>query len=174
MFRYAWLLPVTFATGCASMQEKFCNLIEPDSYLLVSVAGCETMQVSFDYDAETDFSALKSYDWSAAQDTRSDDHRIQGDSRLDEWVTNAVGAKLAEQGFRLDGAAPDFLASYAVPVEMRGTLSLTFVAAESRQLIWRGTSNDEAHPARNPDAWEKRVRTAVDMLLGQFPPSRNE
>jgi hypothetical protein len=66
MFRLAWLLPVIFATGCASMQEKFCNLVEPDSYLLVSVAGCDTMQVSFDSDPETDFSALESYDWRRA------------------------------------------------------------------------------------------------------------
>ena len=174
MSRLAWLLPFTLASGCTSMQEKFCSLIEPDSYVLVSIAGCETMQLSFDYDPQTDFSALESYAWVAAPDTRPGDPAIQGDAQLDGWVTDAVDAELAEKGFRRARQAPDVLVSYEVAVEMRGTLSLTFVRADSGQRIWRGTSNDEAHPARNRNAWEKRVRTAVRLLLERFPPSAHE
>jgi len=170
MFRYAWLLAITSVTGCASLQDKFCNVIEPDSYVLVSVANCETMQVAFDYSAETDFSALGSYDWMSLPHTRSEDPGNQDDSQVYGWVTDAVNTKLAVQGFRPDREAPDFLVSYDVPVEMRGTMTLTMSHADSGEVLWRGTANDEAYRARSPEAWERRIRTAVDRLLGQFPP----
>jgi len=151
-----------------------CNMIEPDSYVLVSMAGCQTMRVSFDYDAEAGFSMLESYDWVPVQEIRAGDSGIQDESRLNEWVTDAVDRKLAEQGIRRDREAPDFLVSHEVPQEMRGTLSLTLIRADTRQFIWRGQSTDEAYPARNPAAWNERIITAVDMLLEQFPPSRDE
>jgi len=37
VFQYLWLLPVIFITGCASMHDMVCNLVEPDSYVLVSI-----------------------------------------------------------------------------------------------------------------------------------------
>jgi hypothetical protein len=152
----------------------FCNMIEPDSYVLVSIARCQTMRVSFDYDADADISLLESYDWMPVQKTRTDDSETRSQSELNEWVTGAVDTKLAEQGFRLDREAPDFLVSYEVPVDMQATLSLEFTRAGTRQFIWRGQSTDEAYPARNSAAWEKRLSTAVDMLLEQFPPTRDE
>ncbi|UCC56701.1 MAG: DUF4136 domain-containing protein [Gammaproteobacteria bacterium] len=149
-------------------------MVEPDSYVFVSVAGCETMRVSFDYDTDAGFSMLESYDWMPVQDARTGDSGIQSESQLHEWVTDAVDRKLAEQGFRLDRETPDFLVSYDAPLEMQGTLSLTVNDANTRQFIWRGQSSDEAYPARNPAAWEKRIRTAVDKLLEEFPPIRDE
>jgi len=152
----------------------FCNMIEPDSYVLVSMAGCQTMWVSFDYDTDAGFSLLESYDWMPVQQTRPGDSETRSESELNEWVTDAVDTKLAEQGFRQDREAPDFMVSYEVPVEMQGTLSLEFTHAVTRQFIWRGQSSDEAYPARNPAAWKERIITAVDMLLEQFPPTRDE
>lgn len=174
MFRYAWLPAVIFATGCASTQEMFCNMIEPDSYVLVSVAGCQTMRVSFDYDTDAGFSMFESYDWMPVQQNRPDDSETRSESELNKWVTDAVDTKLAAQGFRRDREAPDFLVSHDVPVEMRGTLSLEFTHAGTRQFIWRGQSTDEAYPARNPAAWKERIIKAVDMLLEKFPPTRDE
>lgn len=173
MFRTAWLLPVTLVTGCA-VQDMFCNLVEPDSYVLVSAARCQTIQVSFDYDAEAGFSELESYDWMPGQQIPAVDGGTQDGGQLHAWVTDAVDARLAEQGLRRDRAAPDFLVSYDVPIEMQATLTLSFVHADSRQALWRGTSDDEGYPARNQAAWEGRIRVAVDKLLGQFPPSAGE
>jgi hypothetical protein len=169
-----WLILFVFVTGCAATQDKFCSLVDPDSYLLVSIARCETIQVSFDYEADAGFSALDSYAWMPVQAVTPGDSGIQGDSQLHAWVTDAVDAKLAQQGFRLDREAPDFLVSYDAPVDKQGKLSLVFTLADSQRLIWRGTANDKAYPARNPDAQEERVRTAVGMLLEQFPPSPGE
>ncbi|MGB7934967.1 MAG: DUF4136 domain-containing protein [Gammaproteobacteria bacterium] len=152
------------------MQGMLCSLVEPDSYVLVSIAGCKTMRASFDYDEDADFSQLHSYAWMPAEQSTSGGSEIQHDSQLNEWLTHYLDTKLSEKGFRLDHMAPDFLVNYDVPVKMRGTLTLTFIHTDSQQLIWRGTVDDEAYPARNPDAWEMRIRTAVDMLLDQFPP----
>ena len=174
MFRYAWLPAVSFITGCASTQDMFCNMIEPDSYVLVSLAGCQTMWVSFDYDTDAGFPLLESYDWMPVQQTRPGDSETRSESEMNEWVTDAVDTKLAELGFRQDREAPDFMVSYEVPVEMQGTLSLEFTHAGTRQFIWRGQSTDEAYPARNPAAWKERIIMAVDMLLEQFPPTRDE
>lgn len=174
MFRYAWLLAVTLVSGCTSMQNGFCNLIDSDSYLFVSVAGCSTMHISFDYDKSTDFSALGSYDWMPSQYSGAGHPENQGNSPLHEWVTGTVDAKLADKGFRSDPEAPDFLVRYDVPVEMQGTLTLTFFQNGNLQQIWRGESNDEAYPARNQEAWETRIRTAAGRLLELFPPPRDE
>jgi hypothetical protein len=128
------------------------------------------MRTSFDYDADTDFSLFKSYAWMPAKQPLSGGPEIQHDGQLNEWLTHYIDAKLSEKGFRLDTAAPDFLVNYDVPVRMLGTLTLTFMHTDAQQLIWRGTVDDEAYPARNTDAWEARIRTAVDMLFDQFPP----
>ena len=174
MFRYGWLLPVIVITGCTATQDKFCNLVEPDSYFLVSIARCETIQVSFDYEADAGFSALDSYAWMPVQTATPGDSGIKGDSQLHVWVTDAVDAKLAQQGFRLDREAPDFLVSYDAPVDMQGKLSLVFELADSQRFIWRGTAIDQAYPASNPDVQEERIRTAVGRLLEQFPPAHSE
>jgi hypothetical protein len=171
MFRYTCLLAVTLSSGCA-VQDMFCNLVEPDSYVLASAARCQTIQVSFDYDAEAGFSQFESYDWMPDQQKAASGN--PDGSQLHEWVTDAVNVRLAEQGLRRDGEAPDFLVSYEAPVNKQGTLTLAFIDANSRQLIWRGESSDEGYPARNPAAWEGRIRLAVDKLLAQFPPTVDE
>lgn len=174
MFRYAWFPALVLVSGCASIQDGFCNLIDSDSYLLVSVAGCPTMHVSVDYDKDTDFSALGSYAWMPSPYSGAGYPENQGDSPLHEWVTGTVDAKLTDKRFRPDPEAPDFLVRYNVPVEMQGTLTLTFFQAGNLQQIWRGESSDEAYPARNQEDWETRIRSAADRLLDLFPPPRND
>jgi len=174
VFQYLWLLPVIFITGCASMHDMVCNLVEPDSYVLVSIVRCQTMRTSFDYDTDTDFSLLESYAWMPAQRSISGGAGTGTDSQVHEWLTQYIDTSLSKKGFMQDHASPDFLVSYDVPVNMRGTLTLTFMHADGLQPIWRGTVDDDAYPARNTDAWEARIRTAVGMLLDQFPPARQQ
>jgi len=173
MIRVGWLLAAIVITGCTATQDRFCSLVDADSYVLVSIARCETLQVSFDFEADTGFSALDSYAWMPVHAATPDESGIQGDSQLHAWVTDAVDVKLAQRGFRLDREAPDFLVSYDAPLDKRG-LSLVFALADSRRFIWRGTAHDKAYPARNAVAHEQRIRTAVDRLLEQFPPQHGQ
>ena len=171
MFRYVFLLSLCFTAGCTATRDRFCNLIDNESYFLVSAAGCETVQLSFEYDVKAKFSALEAYDWLPGQHPVSVDAGTHDEGYLHEWVTDAVDAKLAQRGLRLDGKAPDLLVSYEASGDGRGSLSLVFLLAETRKPVWRGTADDQAYPARNADAFEIRVRTAVGMLLEQFPPT---
>lgn len=170
MLRFGWLLALAVITGCTATQDKFCSLVDPDSYVLVSLARCETLQLSFDYEADMDFSALDAYAWMPAQAGAPDDSETQGDSQGHAWVIDAVDTELARKGYRLDRDAPDFLVSFEASLERQSTLSLLFTLADSQRFLWRGTAHDKAYPARNPAAEEKRIRTAVGRLLEQFPP----
>jgi hypothetical protein len=173
IFKYSWLLPVILATGCASVQDTFCNMIEPDSYVLVSVADCQTMRTSFHYDRDTDFSLLKSYAWMPdehADDAAGSTTRHGGQPHI--WAMVSTDSYLNAKGFRLTQTEPDFLVSHQVSSEMRVSMTLSIIDARSQHLIWRGTLADEGYPARNQDAWKERIRMAVEKLLEQFPPPR--
>jgi len=170
MFRSPWLLALAIITGCTSTQDRFCSMIDPDSYVLVSLAGCETLQLSFDFETDTDFSALDAYAWMPVPAGTLDDSEAQGDSPARAWITDAVDAELARKGYRLDRDAPDFLISFEASLDRQSTLSLRFMLADGQRLLWRGTAHDKAYPARNPAAEEKRIQTAVGRLLEQFPP----
>jgi hypothetical protein len=170
MFRFAWLLALLVATGCTSTQDRFCSMIDPDSYVLVSLAGCETLQLSFDFEEDMDFSVLDAYAWMPNQAGAPDDSETPGDSRAHAWVIDAVDAELARKGYRLDRDAPDFLVSFEASLDRQSTLSLLFTRADSQRILWQGTAHDRAYPARNPAAEEKRIQTAVGRLLEQFPP----
>ena len=172
--RLVWLIVSVFVTGCAATQDRFCSLIDADSYVLVSIARCETLQVSFDYEAGYAFSALDSYAWMPVQAATPDDSGGQVDSELQAWLTNAVDVTLAQRGFSLDRNAPDFLVSYDAPIDMQGKLRLEFTLADGRRTIWRGTAHDKAYPASNADAQEQRIVRAVGRLLEQFPPQHGQ
>ena len=145
-------------------------MIDADSYVLVSLARCETLQLSFDFEADTDFSGLDAYAWVPAKAGSPDETETLGDTQAHAWVTDAVDAELARKGYRLDRDAPDFLVTFEASLDRQSTLSLLFTLAGSQRFLWRGTAHDKAYPARNPTAEEKRIRTAVGRLLEQFPP----
>lgn len=133
-----------------------------------------TVEMSFDYDAGAGFAKLDTYDWLPEPTAVSTEPGTYDGERVQAWVTDAVDAKLIQKGFRKDGNAPDFLVSYDTPDGMHGSLTLVFVSPDSQQLIWRGKADDTGYPARNADAMEIRVRTAVGVLFEQFPPLHDQ
>lgn len=174
MARSLCWLSLLLLTGCAATQDSFCRLIEPDSYFLVSVGRCETVEMAFDYDPEADFSVLNGYDWLAAQSVSFGETAAPEDKTLHQWVSEAVDAGLAEQGFERDHATPDFLVDYHAAVESQARLTLKIVRADDRVVIWQGTADDLAYPARNPEGQQERIEMAVTRLLAQFPPSKGK
>jgi len=174
MFRFAVLLSVSILTGCATTQDRFCNLVDNDSYFLVAMARCETLQVSFEQGEDIQFSSLRTYTWMPSQARVPGKGEAGDDGDLQAWVTDAVDAKLALRGFELNDKAPDFLVGFNVPADSQGELSLEIVLAESHRFAWRGTAHDTAYPARDPAAREQRVRIAVGRLLEEFPPESVE
>jgi hypothetical protein len=169
----AGLLLVVFLAGCTATQNRFCNLVDNDSYFLVSVARCETLQVSFEQGEDIRFSALRTFAWLPSQKPVTDGHESGGEGDIQTWVVDAVDAKLAQQGFERNDSMPDFLVSFDAPVDKPGELMLEFTLADNR-FAWRGTAYDSGYPARDAEAREQRTRIAVGRLLEEFPPAVGE
>jgi len=93
VFRWVWLLAVPVLYGCASMQ------------------------VSSDYDAGVDFSALHSYDWLPPPGFESGDAEIRQGSDIEARIKKLVGEQLEHKGYERDTGQPDFLVSYHIAVE---------------------------------------------------------
>lgn len=174
MVRLAGLLSVVFLTGCSATQDKFCNLIDNDSYFLVAMARCETLQVSFEQGENIPFSMFKTFAWMPLNKRVPEKSEAGDDGHLQAWVTDAVDAKLAQRGFQKDDRAPDLLVNSSAPMDREGELSLEFVLADSGRFAWRGTVYDSAYPASEPAAREQRIRAAVGRLLEEFPPTGGE
>ena len=164
------------------------------SCLLVAVMSCSSVyDVSYDYDKQTNFGGLKTYNWLPKPP------EAEIDSLNLERIRNAVNAQLESRGLRISSENPDFLiATHAGqkkqtiiidrgygsgpywgawgggPVKTysyeEGTLILDFVDAESKNLIWRGSARAALNPATTPEKKEKLISEAVEKILKNFPP----
>jgi len=160
--------------------------------------GCATVyDVKYDYDKQTDFDALKTYDWMD----------VPADATLDtltiERIKNAVDNELLAKGLKRSSDNPDFLIaehtgskekvqvndwgySYSSYGRYRGGywgprnvttyeyeegwLILDFVDAESKNLIWRGTAKAEVQNVDTPEKSETLIKKAVEKILEKYPP----
>ena len=165
----------------------------------VNLAGCSTMRVSTDYDANANFSGPKTYDWQWGQPKRTGDPRIDN-ALLDKRIRRAVDDELKAKGFVRDtSGAATYLVFYhaAISKELsvtqvndyygyhsswrggyvdvdsydKGTIVLDIVEARSRQMIWRAWAEDTIEEGRTPEQREAKIREAVHKMLEHFPPA---
>ena len=160
--------------------------------------GCATVyDVKYDYDKQTDFAALKTYDWM----------EVPAEAGIDtltiERIKKAVDAELMDKGLKRTSDDPDFLIAEHTGSEEKvqvndwgygyghhgrywggywgprnvttyayeeGWLILDFVDAESKNLIWRGTAKAEIQNMDTPEKSEKLINTAVEKILKKYPP----
>lgn len=99
---------------------RFCCLL-----LVVSLSGCASMQVSWDYDANADFSGLHTYDWLPAPELASGDPKVQYDGLLEKRVKAAVEEQLAQKKFERNEKTPDFLVTYHAAIDDK--VSVTYL-----------------------------------------------
>jgi hypothetical protein len=83
------------------------------------------MQVSSDYDADADFTALHSYDWLPPPKIKSGDPKIQYGSLAEARVKRLVEEQLAGKGYVRDAGQPDFLLTCHVAVEDKVSVTYT-------------------------------------------------
>ncbi|MDE0885205.1 MAG: DUF4136 domain-containing protein [Myxococcota bacterium] len=55
-----------------------------------------------------------------------------------------------------------------------GTLMIDFVNPDNKALIWRGTGQSRVRRASSPEEREQLVRSTVNQILAQFPPSKKK
>lgn len=166
--------------------------------LALSTLACATIDVSVDYDAQTDFSGYRTYgllpDPPATGNYRADNPLLQ------QRIRGAIGDRLELQGF---ASAPDpqiqigYHASISQKLDVRtvnasygyghwrhpggipttevreyeeGALVIDVVDARRNTLVWRGVGRLRLRGAPTPEQTSQRVREVVAEILGRFPP----
>jgi hypothetical protein len=178
----------------------------------LAIAGCSTMEVSYDYDPKAKFSGLNTYDWLDEPQKSTGDPRIDDNTILKSRVQTAVDTALAARGFRKVSSDPDFLVAYHVSLDRQqsvqtlnsyygyspgwgygygasyrpgywagapetyvyeyeeGTLILDVVDPKSKELMWRGSAQDEVNFKSTPEKAQAQINEAVNGMLEHFPP----
>jgi len=169
--------------------------------LVVGMIGCSTMRVNYDYDPETDFSSMKTFDWHPAPQGE------RGNELVVKQVRSEVTQQLEGKGLKSGKENPDFLIaihggkvakldivdwgySYGGPgrygrygpystsrrIDVQeyeeGTLILDFVDTDTKELIWRGTATDALDANATPEERRKQIQEAVTKILAKYPPPR--
>ncbi len=169
---------------------------------LAVLTGCSGPAVQYDYDAKTNYSAYKTFDWLAEPAAHGGgfDNPI-----MNERVRRVVETQLAAKGYRLEtGANPDFLVSYhprrepnrssqvrlglgfglgplgvgvAGPAgdghrEAIGSIVLEIQDFRTRAMVWKATADGALQGSDNPEEADADVTAAVANMLKRFPPGR--
>jgi len=93
VFRWVWLLAVPVLSACASMQ------------------------VSSDYDAGADFSALHRYDWLPPPELKPGDSEIRQGNDIEARIKKLVEEQREHKGYVRAAEHPDFLITCHIAVE---------------------------------------------------------
>ena len=157
------------------------------AFLIALIVSCSSVyDVGYDYDQQTNFEGLKTYDWLPVP------KGIRGDTLVQERIKNAVNSELEAKGLRMTSDEPDFLIAMQAGTEDKvrnvpehwgykhtksrrveyeeGTLVLDFVDPASKELIWRGTAKADVDSKMAPEKIDKLVNEAVEKTLKNFPP----
>jgi hypothetical protein len=87
------------------------------AFVMLTLAGCATLDVHTDFDNRADFSGLKTFAWVPDMKQESKDPRIDNsltDSRIREAVEKALTAKGYQKS---DAGQPDFWVAYQAAIE---------------------------------------------------------
>jgi hypothetical protein len=79
--------------------------------VVLSLAGCSSVDITTDYDRSMDFATLKTYDWmstSASAVTANQQAAMFQTSIVNKNIKNAVNEQLKTKGLSQDTANPDF------------------------------------------------------------------
>jgi len=81
--------------------------------------GCQSIQISQDYDSSKDFSSLKTYEWQTKSQPKTGDIRVDNDL-LDNRIRSAINDSLSKKGYqRINQGRPDFYISYKYQVRSK-------------------------------------------------------
>ena len=169
------------------LYQIFCIL-----FIGLVFTGCSGISVRDDYDPQTDFSGLKTYDWMAPLENSG------VDAINLERIKKSVNAQLKSKGLAVASENPDMRIAVqfgkknkiqthntSVGVGYRrghmstgvattqyeeGTLVLDFVDAKSDTLIWRGTARSNIRNLKTPEKRQKYLDTVIEKILKNFPP----
>jgi Domain of unknown function (DUF4136) len=176
-----------------SIKMKTAKIFSVLFFIGFTISCSSIYDVKSDYDRQTNFSTLKTFDWMQAP------QRTRVNSLIVQRVKNAVNAELEAKGLTMTSNNPDFLiaeyhgkkdqiqisdwgygrahrygyspAGVSVYEFEEGSLILDFVDTESKKLIWRGSAKAQIDSVDTPEKSEKLINAAVNKILEKYPPS---
>ena len=151
--------------------------------------ACSPIAVSTDFDKETDFGKLKTFQWVPGTGGASDPQSLPRAAQFTEnRVRKAVVNNLENKGYKEVSSNPDFLVTYETAVRTRewksdlgrkiqyrteydeGTLVLEVLAPPDNSLLWQGVARGALGEFPSPEEKDRRVARAVKACLKNFPP----
>ncbi len=163
-------------------------------FVLFILPGCSATSSGADFDESIEFAKYRTWEWLPKDEWRKPDAMAQND-RVARGIRNAIDDNLTRRGFRHIADTPDFLVTFLTGVRdglgdtrwgygyggqerhggwiptsnyREGRLLLDILDAKTRTVIWQGWAEVEVGGYEDAMA---RLRTIVDKVLGQFPPS---
>ncbi len=170
------------------------------SVALLALAACATRQIRTDFDPQTSFAQLRTYDWMNRPMESGGDPRINSPF-LERRIRDAVDGRLAGRGYeKVTSGNPDFRIAYHLVTDERvdvrsidnffgfrrrfftstvqvheflqGTLILDVIDTRDNMLVWRGWATGALAHNPKPDRVRKYVNAAVADILERFPPEQ--
>jgi hypothetical protein len=167
---------------------RVATMIGTAALLLSTSAWAQ--DVSYDYDKNVNFAALKTYAWVP-------DGNIQ-DELTHKRIIAAVDAQLAAKGMRQAeaGATPDVVVVYKAGVRQElevngygayrlnrwnsarvervpvGALLVEMLDAKTKNVVWRGMATKDLDVDASPEKREQNINKAAEKLFKKYPPSK--
>lgn len=91
--------------------------------LVLILTACTTLRVSTDYDPDTDFSDLRSYDWLPAAVIKTGNPEVTYNSLIESRIRGSVDEILKARGYRSSTESPDFLLAYHVNIDKKESVT---------------------------------------------------
>jgi hypothetical protein len=163
----------------------------------LAIAGCATMNVSSHIERNVDFTQYASYDWGPPDNLPVGDPRLDNNPFFKDYLQGAIEKKMAAKGFdRAAAGAADLLIHYHASVNQKldvytvdnrygycygncepqvadyelGTLVIDIVDAKTKQVVWRGWSQDTMNGIIDNQArLEKQVDEGVTKMMMLLP-----
>jgi len=165
----------------------------------LSAAACSGISTSSDFDPTTNFSSFATYSWVETEGHATDpltDSRIRdaidasltskGLSSVDSRGDLAIGYQVttAERttyntvstgwgggyGRRGWGGAGMGMTTTTEQNYTEGTVVLAMFDEATQEMVWKGTASDTVDPGKSPEDKAKSIQSAIDKMLGDFPP----
>ncbi len=168
--------------------------------LLVSLTGCSSLTVKYDYDQDAHWAKYRTYGWMEKTQQNTDPTSPVADTGLfQQRVQASVNLVMADRRITTS-ADPDLLVIYhlgsAEKIQVtdwgyrysdyywgyggrqidvyqftEGTLVIDLVDAETQQLVWRGTGTKVIDQTQDsPEVMQDRLNKIVNKIMESFPP----
>lgn len=166
---------------------------------VATIAACASPKVGYDYDANANFAAYRTYEWMPGNQESTGDRRVDS-SLVEARIRAAVEAQLRAKGYLTPATGqPDFYVAYRAGVKdltkgastqryigdrgtgkyttisdiqpyKEGDLLIDIVDGVSKQLVWQGSAAAEMDPGMTRKERDDRINHIVGAMFAHFPP----